>query len=96
MLPATTIHSFAALPENGGRPLHQAPDPAVAHARNTDSILDLLTLALARRLIILQVPAQKRTGYSGFSLLANALKTNRTILKSLIDRPDLWRLVEGG
>lgn len=95
MLPATTVHSFADLPEIGGRPIHRAPDRQVAQARNTDSILDLLTLALAHRLVILKIPQQGTHGYSGFSLLAKALHTNRTVLRSLIDRADLWRLVEG-
>ena len=95
MLPATTIHSFADLPDNGGMPLHLAPDRAVATLRNTDSILDLLTLALSRRLFILRIPSQRRTGFSGFSLLAKTLNNNRSVLRSILDRADLWRYVDG-
>ncbi len=95
MLPATTVHSFSDLPDIGGRPLHQQPDPAVAVARNTDSILDLFTLALARKLIILRAPGQVKTGYSGFSMLANALNVNRSLMRSILDRADLWPYVDG-
>ena len=76
-------------------PLHLAPDRTVATLRNTDSILDLLTLALSRRLFILRIPSQRRTGFSGFSLLAKTLNNNRSVLRSILDRADLWRYVDG-
>lgn len=95
MLTGTTVHSFSQLPDNGGQPLHYNPPANVAAVRNADSILDLVMLALARELTLVKVSNNKYDEYSGFSRFAYALKTNKPVLKSFLDRVDVWRQVDG-
>lgn len=63
-------------------PLHyQASDP---RQQNIDAILDLLTLALAHRLYLVELSNCSWAKYSGFSLLAYSLKGTPSVLSSLI------------
>jgi len=85
------VFSFATLPSSAGEPLHNSRSPAAqTYAKNRDSILDLLMLALSNRLYILKVePNKYGVTYSGFSALAHNLWSAKIILKHLISRPDI-------
>lgn len=81
------VFAFSELPANGGEPIHRdAPDPATARRRNFDAILDLFTLALARRLHALQIANNPRGRYSGFSSLAMKLHETRPMLAGVLQR----------
>lgn len=78
------VYSFAKLTGGNGRALHINPASAeLAYMRISDSILDLLLLALAKELHILPL---KKGGavYSGFSLLARNLWASKIMLKRFI------------
>jgi hypothetical protein len=78
------VFSFAALPAGGER-LHDIHDPALAYARNRDSILDLVMLGLADQLHLFEVePNRWGVRYSGYSILAANLNRNRSVLAGLI------------
>jgi hypothetical protein len=67
-----------------------------AHTRNKDAILDLLTLAQANKLIICKADKDgiPKSGYSGYSRLAQHLNSNRNLMKSLVCRNEIehmWR-----
>lgn len=89
-LGADRVWSFAGLPANGGRPLHVDPPPgADAFRLNADSILDLLMLALANRVHVVEVENSPWGKHSGFSLLAMNLWQAKTILKHVLACPDI-------
>jgi hypothetical protein len=78
------VYSFARLTGGNGRALHFKPASAeLAYMRNSDSILDLLLLALAKELHILPL---KKGGdkHSGFSLLARNLWASKIMLNRFI------------
>lgn len=82
------IQSFAALPD---RPvsLHSDFDRNQAYQRNSDAILDLLMLVLARDYYFLPLAENPlRTRFSGFSLLAAKLRESRPLVADLLGRPD--------
>jgi hypothetical protein len=71
------------LPNLGGKPLHS--NRLLDKQRvNTDSILDLITLARARSLFITKV---SQGHLSGYSRLAAALNQNQRIVDSLLGVP---------
>lgn len=69
------VFSFSALPQTAGEPIHtQALSEAKTFARNQDAIIDLLMLALSRRLYLLKLRDNHLgTKASGFSRLAHNL-----------------------
>lgn len=83
-LPDTEVISFASLPDVGGRALHINPPPEEAETRNTDAILDVLTLALAKPLLAAQTVNSFEHEYSGFTRLAAGLHQSPMILRSLL------------
>lgn len=83
-LPATRLFSFSGLPDIGGRPLHIDTPPDDVEARNTDAILDLLTLAFGKPLLAVKPRNAAGGGYSGFTSLAAALHRNPAILQDLL------------
>jgi hypothetical protein len=94
---ADRVFSFAALPADG-RPAHHIEDPATAYQRNRDSILDLVMLALARDLSVFELePNAFGARFSGYSVLAANLRSNRPLLASLItgDEAGLDALLAG-
>jgi hypothetical protein len=83
------VFSFARLPEAPDRPLHHLREVENVFERNSDSILDLLMLALARRLWVLPLkPNIYGARYSGFSVLANQLQDTPAILRGLLAGAD--------
>jgi hypothetical protein len=87
------VYSFSRFFSTIQVPLHyQLMDLKDTRLRNIDAILDLLTLALARKLYVFPIQSDSPNPvYSGFSLLAEALSRNPQLLYSLtgISRP--WR-----
>lgn len=82
------VHSFATLPEEAGQPLHVIENVADAYVRNSDAILDLLMLALAKDLYLFEVqPNRLGAKYSGYSVLASNLKGSPPILQQLLGQP---------
>jgi hypothetical protein len=90
MFPDIKIISFSKLPLESGRPIHRLSEGDDIYERNKDAILDLLMLALSRKLIIFEIN-ESRWGakYSGFSLLARDLRNSKTILSGLISTPEI-------
>ncbi|BBK43878.1 hypothetical protein STVA_38980 [Allostella vacuolata] len=89
-LGADRVHSFARFLSETGAPMHRTPVPHEdADAKNRDAILDLLMLALAKHLIILEIePNTSNAKYSGFSMLAQRLGETKPVLRRVIDRLD--------
>lgn len=96
-LRSSRIFSFSDLHPEAGRPLHlNLTSEKEAHTRNKDAILDLLTLAQANKLIICKADKDgiPKSGYSGYSRLAQHLNSNRNLMKSLVCRNEIehmWR-----
>lgn len=89
VLGADRVYSFSALPSKAGEPAHKEDLRADDRfARNSDAILDLLLLALARQLVVVKLEG---TGppHSGFSRLAHALWTSKIIIRHLLARDDI-------
>lgn len=81
--------SFATLPVEPGKTLHHNDRIVDIHQRNTDSILDLLMLALSRVFIFFELMENNPgTRHSGFSVLAHLLKESPSTLGQLISRRD--------
>lgn len=78
----SSIHSFADLPDMGGQPLHYG-NQLDRQTINTDSILDLITLARARKLFVTPV---SKGHFSGYSSLALALNRNQALVDQLLGR----------
>lgn len=76
------VHSFADLPDMGGQPLHYG-NQLDRQTINTDSILDLITLARARKLFVTPV---SKGHFSGYSSLALALNRNQALVDQLLGR----------
>jgi hypothetical protein len=85
-LPDTQLYSFSTLPENGGRPIHINLPREDAEIRNSDAILDLLTLALARPLVVVEAQNAFKSKYSGFTRLAESLNEDSEALRRLLNR----------
>ena len=82
------VFSFSWLPPNAGEPLHKTVlGVEDRFNRNRDAIVDLLMLALSRRLILVRL--QDGPGLSGFSQLANTLWSTKIALKHLLARDDI-------
>jgi hypothetical protein len=88
-LKKTAVYSFSNLPDNAGKPIHIDLPAEEAEQRNSDAILDLLTLALSRKLFICAARNAYKSKYSRYSLLARRLNRNRGILRHLLSRQDL-------
>jgi hypothetical protein len=89
-LGADRVWSFAGLPANGGRPIHVDPAPGADVFRlNSDSILDLLMLALSNRIHVVEVENSPWGKYSGFSLLAMNLWQTKTVLRHVLACPEI-------
>lgn len=74
---AEQVFSFADLPDPPGRPLHVLTVDDDVFRRNSDAILDLLMLAMARQLCIMPIgPNPYGSPYSGYSFLARQLKAS--------------------
>ena len=83
------VYSFARLPDHPGKPVHlfDAGDPI--YEINKDAIVDLLLLALARQFFFLQIKNNIHgEQHSGFSVLANRLRSVPFLLHYLIGRCD--------
>jgi hypothetical protein len=84
---AERVYSFAALPEVAGQVLHLRCDRVRAYEQNSDAILDLMMLALSKRLHLLELlPNLNGARLSGFSTLAANLKRAPAILDQLLGR----------
>lgn len=92
-LGAERVFSFSTLPEDAGRPVHWRAG-AQARRANTDALIDLLMLGLAKRLRVLPIQHNgDESRYSGFSVLARNLWSSRVMLRHLLDRPELDTVV---
>ncbi|MGE0724003.1 MAG: hypothetical protein AB7O45_06495 [Alphaproteobacteria bacterium] len=79
------VHNFAWLGVGPGVPLHRyRVGVDVVERRNSDAILDLLMLGLARELHIVKVENRKDGGFSGFSQLAADLFRAKAVLRHLV------------
>jgi hypothetical protein len=80
--------TFSALPSMKGAPLHlgSPSDPKEHYRINSDAVLDLMTLAFASQLVIARTTSGN---FSGYSLLAKNLRSNRDLLKRLVGREDI-------
>lgn len=80
------VYSFACLPPTAGDPLHRGQHPsASAYARNRDAILDLLMLALSKRLHITKLLENPYGAtLSGYASLAQTLWSSKILLKTLL------------
>lgn len=86
---ADRVYSFAALPDLAGEPLHKKTQAgAQAWERNRDALLDLLMLALARKLHLCPISNSPYGKYSGFSVLARNLHSARPLLREALSRSD--------
>lgn len=84
-LPATKVVSFTNLQGNSGTPIHKALALKDAPQLNTDTILDLLTLALGSPLLLARTrEAESISKLSGFSMLAANLNQNKGALMNLL------------
>lgn len=84
-LPATKVFSFTLLPGTSGTPIHKAVALKDAPQLNTDTILDLLTLAFASPLLLAKTRnAESVSKLSGFSMLAAELNQNEDALMNLL------------
>lgn len=82
-LPETRVVSFSSLPDNGGLALHIGMPREAAEQRNTDAILDVLTLALAKPLLRVRTQNAVNANYSGYTRLAALLNENPRVLHGL-------------
>jgi hypothetical protein len=85
--PHLQVFSFSALPERQQGSLHRYrgdESKAQIRANNIDAILDLLTLAFARVLVLIPLAANQRVEYSGFGLLAKDLRERSDVLERLV------------
>jgi hypothetical protein len=81
------LFSFSTLPDDGGHPLHHRRGLTGAQQRNADAVLDLFTLALAKRYYFFRRQTKNialRPSYSGFSVLADRLQHNPRLLHRII------------
>ncbi|CAJ0855884.1 hypothetical protein AMST5_00873 [freshwater sediment metagenome] len=80
------VYSFSSLPSNPGDPLHKQTGMCISD-RNSDAVLDLMMLALSRKLHACKILNHfdgGRPSFSGFSMLASDLQENRELLKRLV------------
>jgi hypothetical protein len=85
--PQLQVFSFSALPERQQGSLHRYrgdESKAQIRANNIDAILDLLTLAFARVLVLIPLAPNQRVEYSGFGLLAKDLRERSDVLERLV------------
>jgi hypothetical protein len=84
--PKLQIFSFSTLPERQQGALHRYrgdETKAQIRANNIDAILDLLTLAFAKDLVLIPLAPDQRAEYSGFGLLAKDLRDRADVLERL-------------
>jgi hypothetical protein len=96
---AARVFSFSHLPEDDAEPLHHSRRMDGMRQRNTDAILDLFTLALARRYFFfrrISTHFHLIPRYSGFSVLAERLRHEPRLLHKVITGEDNKRLGVGG
>jgi hypothetical protein len=97
VLGASRVFSFTQLPDDAGKPLHHLRSAEGARERNEDAILDLFTLAQARKFFFyprIGGRINMRPSYSGFSVLVDRLRHEPKLLHRLItghDDPSLPR-----
>jgi hypothetical protein len=85
------VVSFSKLPDESGRPLHRLSEHDDVYGRNKDAILDLVMLALSRKIFFFEIHENRSSNkYSGFSLLALDLWHSKTTLARLISRPEIY------
>lgn len=84
------IYSFSSLPSTSN-PIHTEKLPIEERfTRNRDAILDLLMLALSRKLYLFKLEEnQIGAQFSGFSKLAYELWDSKIVLKHLISQPGI-------
>ena len=83
------LFHFSDLPSEAGQPVHYAPAISDMRQRNTDAILDLFTLALAKTYFFfprIMKSFQILPSYSGFSSLAARLRAQPEILQHALPR----------
>jgi hypothetical protein len=81
------IITFSKLPDVAGKPLHYDNDFEDMKRLNREAILDVLTLALAKRYIFFPRETGKfalQSSYSGFSVLAARLRNSPKLLKQIL------------
>jgi hypothetical protein len=83
------VYSFARLPDRAGKPLHILDTGDPAYEINTDAIVDLLLLALAKRFYYFSIQDNlEGMRHSGFTVLVNRLRSFPFVLHHLIGRYD--------
>lgn len=89
ILGANNVVSFSNIPQKQGRPLHLHLSSADdIRQLNSDAILDLFTLALAKHLVIFKVENNRFSPYSGYSMLAKQLNQNKCLLSMALGDPE--------
>lgn len=85
------VFSFASFPDSQGIPIHKIILASnQTFIRNLDSILDLLMLALSRKIMLVNLNENRNSvNYSGYSLLARELWSAKRILADLISCQNL-------
>jgi hypothetical protein len=77
---------FSDLSNDSGMPLHFIQDEDSVFNRNTDAILDLLTLAFSTRFFRFRLQNNiYHSVFSGFTILVDHLRHHRIVLSSLVD-----------
>ncbi|MBE7180316.1 MAG: hypothetical protein INR71_03745 [Terriglobus roseus] len=86
LLGPTNVIYFSDISNNSGMPLHFIQDAETVFDRNTDAILDLLTLALSSRFFKFRLQNNiYHSVFSGFTILVDHLRHYKIVLSSLID-----------
>jgi hypothetical protein len=92
------VYSFSKLPDDAGNPLHHLRSADGARQRNEDAVLDLFTLALAKKFYFyprLIGSFNLRPSYSGFSVLVERLRHEPRLLHRLVTGQDNRDLPNG-
>jgi hypothetical protein len=84
------VFSFTEMLSTGTDPIHRQHDlnDTQRFRSNADAIVDLLTLAFAKKLILLETTLRPGK-YSGYGLLAQHFHEDREALRSFLNNPDL-------
>ncbi len=89
ILGENNVVSFSKIPQKHGQPIHlHLSSSDNIRQLNSDAILDLFTLALAKHLVIFKVENNRFSPYSGYSMLAKQLNQNKCLLFMALGEPD--------
>jgi len=85
----TRIINFSDLKSGSDKRLHFINDKTSAKRRNNDALVDLMLLSISSHFMMMPLKPNAEApngGYSGFSMLANALHNDRNTLHKLLGR----------